>query len=80
MTCLGCQRCEEGPVVTLHDGRVVCSYCEDWRAECEARAVIAMSGKAERNRFLADVERIRGKEAAEELKRLVWTIWKKPND
>lgn len=31
-----------GNPVTLIDGRVVDSYSEEWRAECEARAILAM--------------------------------------
>lgn len=38
--CLGCQKCELGPVVTLWDGRVVCNECPDWRCECEARKLL----------------------------------------
>ena len=38
--CLGCQRCEDGPVFELWDGRVVCNICDDWRCECEARRLL----------------------------------------
>lgn len=31
-----------GNPVSLYDGRVVDSYSEEWRAECEARAILAM--------------------------------------
>ena len=43
MTCLGCNNIEAHPV-PLHDGRVVCSSCEDWRHECEARAIMKLGG------------------------------------
>ena len=39
MECLGCNYIETAPV-TLRDGRVVCSSCEAWRLECEARTVL----------------------------------------
>lgn len=38
--------------VTLRDGRQVLSDSEEWRHECEARAVIAMPGQAARRAFL----------------------------
>ena len=38
--CLGCQKCEDGPMVLLWDGRHVCNECSDWRCECEARRLL----------------------------------------
>lgn len=38
--CLGCQRCEVARMVELWDGRLVCDTCDDWRCECEARALL----------------------------------------
>ena len=38
--CLGCQRCEDRPMVRLWDGREVCNECDDWRCECEARRLL----------------------------------------
>ena len=75
MTCLGCQLCEVGPFKTLIDGRVVCHQCEDWRAECEARTVLAMPTLAERRSFLADVEKHRGEAAANQLKSDMRKLW-----
>lgn len=61
-------------------GQPVDTYSEAWRAECEARAVLAMPSREHRNRFLygvtdltgkrhRGVADIRGKEAADELRR-----------
>jgi len=74
--CLGCSRCEDGPVVTLHDGRVVCSYCEDFKQECLARHVLALPTIQERRQFLADWERKHGNEAGLALGDLVRSVWK----
>jgi hypothetical protein len=75
MTCLGCTRCEDGPWKTLIDGRIVCHQCEDWRAECEARAVLAMPTVDARRNFFRDVERHRGIDAANALRSLVRLLW-----
>ncbi len=75
--CLGCQRCEEGPVVTLHDGRVVCDTCPDWRAECEARYVLNMPGKKKRREYLERIGKKRGATARAELERVIKLVWEK---
>jgi hypothetical protein len=74
----------------LIDGRVVCSWCEDWRAETEARAVLAMPKDA-RKGYLFGVQELgadgvlrlvkkgvqqqRGKQAADDLAALVRRVW-----
>lgn len=63
--CLGCNAIETTPV-TLRTGEVVCSSCDAWRHECEARAVIGMRG-ADRVAHLLKVQSQRGKEAADRL-------------
>ncbi len=61
-------------------GQPVDTYSPEWMAECEARAVLAMPSREHRNRFLygytdatgkrhRGVADIRGKEAADELRR-----------
>ena len=52
--CLGCNLIEEKPV-TLRTGKVVCSSCEAWRLECEARHVLALPTRADRAEYLAKV-------------------------
>ena len=51
MTCNKCLWANR-PQVTLHDGRQVCDCCEDWRHECEARAIVNMPTLAQRRAYL----------------------------
>ena len=74
MTCAGCNRIESHPM-TLHTGIVVCNQCPAWRAECEARYVLAQPGKVARAALLDGVEAKRGKAAADELRELVRALW-----
>ena len=78
MTCLGCQRCEvEADTVTLRDGRVVCNTCEGWRHECECMDVVKRhypDGGAI-NAHFAEIEKKRGKEAADRLRNDCREFW-----
>jgi len=76
MSCLGCQRCEDGPMVTLIDGSQVCNYCEEWRVECEARHVLSIDGRDARRAYIDRVRVKRGEAAASKLADLVMTIWR----
>lgn len=60
---------------TLLDGREVDSASEDWRHECEARAVAARPTLAERREYLDLVERRRGRAAAERLRETMKQLW-----
>ena len=62
--CLGCNLIESSPV-TLRDGRIVCSSCEAWRLECEARMVLA---RKDRKEYLEKIRQKRGVDAAVELR------------
>lgn len=68
--------------VTLHDGRVVGSWSEDWRAECEARMVARMPTQGQRHAYILRVRvgngrhKGRGDEAANELERRARAIFK----
>jgi len=64
--CLGCNLIETSPV-TLRDGRVVCSSCECWRFECEARFVLTKPD-AEKRSYLAAIGENRGEAAKQELR------------
>lgn len=57
-----CHHCNKpySHTVTLHDGRQCCNYCEDWRAECEARALLAMPTKHARMLYLYGHEEVQG--------------------
>ena len=61
MTCLGCNLIETAPV-TLRTGVVVCSSCEAWRHECEARDTMQLSSNDIKNYFDL-VEKARGRDA-----------------
>ena len=72
--CLGCQACESGPVVTQHSGKVVCSSCESYRRECEAREMNAMPIDKRREQFRKIAEK-RGQTAAD----LLWSDMRELN-
>lgn len=64
------------PPATLHDGRVVDTWSEEWRAECEARHVLNLPSKTQRHAYLATVERKRGKASRDALADRVMAIWR----
>lgn len=64
--CLGCNLIEMSSV-TLRDGRVVCSSCECWRHECEARFVLTKLD-AEKRAYLEAIGKKRGEAARQELR------------
>lgn len=55
MTCETCHK-PDAPRVTLVDGRQVCTWCEYWRHECEARAILNMPTLAQRRAHLYGVQ------------------------
>jgi hypothetical protein len=63
--------------VALVDGRQVSNYSEAWRAECEARHVLAMANVHLRRIYLADVRKRRGDVAGKQLEDLVRAVWAK---
>ena len=62
-------------LVTLVDGRQVPIDSEEWRAECEARAILAMPTVAVRREHLALIEKRRGRQPRERLEALILDIW-----
>lgn len=74
--CLGCGKVhQDARTVTLHDGRVVSTYSEAFREECEAISILDIPDRNHRNVALGKVRDRRGKEAAERLEVLCRTIW-----
>lgn len=82
MTCPACNH----PRVTLIDGSETCSWSEDWRAETEARAVLAIPDKLARREFLRGAEengkvvkrgvrQIRGEQACADLEAMILKVW-----
>ena len=61
--------------VTLIDGRQVDRASEEWRHECEARAIAARPMLAERRMYLDEVEHSRGKDAADRLRETMKQLW-----
>ena len=71
--------------VTLHDGRVVDSSGEDWRHECEARALLGWSlarrrdhlygWKDDGGRIHKGVEQIRGRAEVTRLEFTMLALW-----
>ena len=62
--------------VKLIDGTEVPSDSEAWRHECEARSIVERPTLAERRMYLDEVERRRGKDAADRLRRTMSELWK----
>ena len=76
-----------GRPVVLIDGRVVDSWSEEWRAECEARAVIALPTLSRRREYLFGkidqwgkprngILQRRGEAACIALSDLISAVWK----
>jgi hypothetical protein len=72
--CLGCSAIETAPV-TLIDGTVVCSSCDAWRRETEARHILSMKPLSVRQAWLADIEKRRGKASADKLRADMMRLW-----
>jgi hypothetical protein len=62
--------------VTLHDGREVDSASEDWRHECEAKAIAKLQTLSDRRAHLEWIEAKRGKPAADKLRATMQALWK----
>jgi len=76
--CLGCGQEHAGArQVALVDGTLVSSYSEAWRVECEARSLMGRRSLAKRQEALANIERRRGRDTAEQLRDIMLAIWGK---
>lgn len=82
MTCPACTH----PRVTLINGSETCTWSEAWRAETEARHVLAMPYKLHRREYLRGREEagklvkrgvfhVRGEKACLQLEAMVRKIW-----
>ncbi len=60
---------------TLIDGREVSSDSEAWRHETEARSIAALPGLPQRRAWLEDIEKKRGKVAADMLRATMKLLW-----
>lgn len=59
----------------LLDGTEVKSDSEDWRHECEARAIAALPSTLARRTWLEEIERKRGMIAASLLRQTIAQLW-----
>lgn len=81
--------------VTLVDGRVVSSYSEDWRHECECRAILNMPtllarrewlyGRMETNQFgktrpVGGLLQKRGEDAVKRIEATMMALWRARNN
>ena len=66
--------------VTLIDGRQVDNTSEEWRHECEARAIAALPTLAERRAWLQSLAHKRGTEDAERIKATMKKLWEAKSD
>lgn len=78
---------EAPAIVTLHDGRQVSIWSEEWRHETEARTILAMPSKQARRDFLygytslggkkfKGVLGVRGEAAVKRLEQTMLALWK----
>ena len=63
----------------LIDGREVASDSEDWRHECEARAIAALPTLAERRAWLEQIQHKRGQAEADRLRQTMQQLWNERN-
>ena len=82
---MSCPACNH-PRTKLLDGSETCTWSVAWRAETEARAVLAIHDKLARREFLRGAEengkvvkrgvrQIRGEQACKELEAMVLKVW-----
>jgi hypothetical protein len=77
LKCSACGQIHLGAhLVTLHDGRQVGSYSEEWRLECEAKAVVRLPTLDRRRKYLDAVKEKRGTKAWNELQDRILSLWK----
>jgi hypothetical protein len=72
--------------VRLVDGREVLSDSAEWRAECEARYILNLPSKLDRQRMLAKIEEkrgdkndtanIKGKLARRQIEQTIMALWR----
>ena len=84
LACMGCGEVHDGAkLVTLPDGTQVGSYSQRWREFTEAKWVFkkypakpTRTRRKTRAQYLNEVEQVRGKDAADQLKRDILTLWR----
>lgn len=85
MTCAKCIK-PDAPRVTLVDGQEVCTWCEEWRHECEARTILSMPTLRQRRAYLygtpdhkgvvkRGIQQLRGEAAVKRLETTMMALW-----
>jgi hypothetical protein len=59
------------------EARMIDTYSEEWRMECEARHVLNMRLVVDRRAYLERVEKVRGVEARNALAAVLKDLWGK---
>lgn len=72
-----CDTCPRPKTAVLADERRVCTWCEAWRHECEARAVLALPHVEARRKYLEGVGKRRGLAARNGLEDTVRELWRR---
>lgn len=71
MSCKNCERLKNIPLVC---GKIVCSYCEEWRNECEARELLRLPLLKRRQALAARSGR--GEHRVNKLKETMRDVWR----
>lgn len=72
-----CTTCEREKTKTLIGGELVCGYCEHWRHECEANAILHFPTLAARRNQLSLIEKIRGEAERLRLQKTMMALHKR---
>lgn len=80
--CMTCQHCATQPAITLQTGEPACTWCPEWRLETgaredEARQVVKLAHKHERQTRIARWGALNGDLARERLEGTVRNLWPK---
>jgi hypothetical protein len=62
---------------TLHDGREVADDSDEWRHECECRAIAALPTLADRRAWLESLEKRRGLPEVQRIRETMKKLWEK---
>lgn len=65
----------ERPPVTLHDGRIVDSWSDEWRTECHARVIMSLPTLQQRREALEKIDRKQGPEYGAKLREIIRALW-----
>lgn len=74
---MACTSCTRERTVALIDGSQACTFCDEWRHECEANAILNFPTLAARRAQLAGVEKRRGEAERLRLQRTMMALHKR---